>query len=98
MKLIPVVTEKSMKDAKEGKFTFWVPRTFTKLEIKRVISEGFGVHVREVRTVNFKAGMKKNSRGRIQKVVGGKKAVVKLTGDEKIDLFNEEKGKKGKKK
>ncbi len=94
MKLIPVITEKSMKDVAGGKFTFWVPMGLTKGEIKRVINLSFGVTVREVRTVNFKSGTKKNVRGRIQRVSGGKKAVVKLTGDEKIDLFNEEKGKK----
>ncbi|HEX6976989.1 MAG TPA: 50S ribosomal protein L23 [Patescibacteria group bacterium] len=94
MKFIPVITEKSMKDAADGKFTFWVPMGLTKPEIKRAISSFFGVTVREVRTVSFKAGTKKNIRGRIQKVVGGKKAVVRLTGDEKIDLFTEEKGKK----
>ncbi len=96
MKLIPVITEKSMKDATEGRFTFWVSRGLTKTKIKKLISDGFGVHVTEVRTVNFKSGVRKNARGRIQKVLGGKKAIVKLMKDEKIDLFEEEK--KGKKK
>ncbi len=96
MKLIPVITEKSMKDAASGMFTFWVPAGLTKTQIKKVISDGFGVHVKEVRTINFKSGFRKNARGRIQRVLGGKKAIVKLAKDEKIDLFEEEK--KGKKK
>lgn len=96
MKLIPVITEKSMKDAAEGRFTFWVPMGLKKPEIKKLISDGFRVHVTEIRTINFKSGVRKNTRGRIQKVLGGKKAVVKLMKDEKIDLFEEEK--KGKKK
>src|SRR3972149_5944573 len=94
MKLMPVITEKSMKDAKEGEYTFWIPSGLTKLDIKRVIGEGFGVHVKSVHTVNFKGGSKKNVRGRIQEVKGGKKAVVRLGKDEKIDLFDEEKTKK----
>jgi len=85
------MTEKSMKLTKDSGFTFWVPMTLTKLEIKDVIEKSFGVHVMSVRTINAKGGTKKNARGRVQRIKAGKKAIVILKPGEKIDAFVEEK-------
>jgi len=93
MKLIPVMTEKSMKLAKDGGFTFKVPISLTKLEIKNLIAKTFGVTVINVRTLNSKAGTKRNTRGKIQRIKANKKAIVFLKEGEKIDLFEEEKKK-----
>jgi large subunit ribosomal protein L23 len=91
MKLIPVMTEKSMKLTKDFGFTFWVPMTLTKIDIKEIVEKTFGVHVVDVRTVNIKARTKKSARGKVQKIKAGKKAMVFLKDGEKIDLFEEEK-------
>lgn len=98
MKLVPVMTEKSLKDTKKGGFTFWMVKTMNKYQIKAVVEKAFGVHVVSVKTVNSKAGKKRNVRGQVQKIKGAKKAVVFLKEGEKIGLFEEEKKKKTTKK
>ena len=91
MKLIPVMTEKSMKLAKDSGFTFLVPMNLTKLEIKKLIEKVYDVHVARVATVNSKNRTKKNNRGQVQKIKAEKKAIVMLKAGEKIDVFEEEK-------
>lgn len=93
MKIVPIMTEKSMKLVKDGGFTFLMPRNLNKIEIKNLISKTFGVNVVRVRTLNSKSGTKKNSRGKVQKIKAVKKAIVFLKDGEKIDLFEEEKKK-----
>jgi len=92
MKIIPVLTEKSLNLAKEGKYTFWVEQGLTKSEIRVLVDKVFNVHTGQVRTLKFKGGVKKNSRGNKVRVLGRKKAIIVLGKDEKIDLF-EQKGK-----
>lgn len=94
MKIIPVFTEKSLAQAKDGFYSFWVGSGMGKSEIKRAIEKLFGVHVTRVRTINFKARARRNLRGRTVSEPAKKKAVISLKGDEKIDLF-EIKEKKG---
>ena len=91
MKLMPVVTEKSLKDAKAGRYTFTVLPGFNKDEIRKAVEEMFKVHVTGVATINSKGGTKRNARGRIQSKAASKKAIVTLAKDEKIDLFEEKK-------
>ncbi len=93
MKIIPVLTEKSLNLAQEGKYTFWVDPGLTKNEIRTLINKIFNVHTKEVRTINFKKGERKNLRGRKVRIIGRKKTMVVLSKDEKIELF-EKKGKK----
>jgi len=98
MKLIPIMTEKSLKLAKSGCFTFWVPTDLDKVAIRKIISDTFGVTVTSIKTLNYKARTKKNTRGKLQRIKAGKKAIVFLKSGEKIDLFEEEKKKVAKKK
>ncbi len=91
MKLIPVMTEKSMKLTKEGGFTFWVPMNLNKLEIRKIIEDTYSVNVTAVRTINLKPSVKKNAKGKNQKIKAGKKAMVFLKDGQKIDVFEEEK-------
>lgn len=95
MILKPIFSEKSLKDAKLGKYSFWVSRSLDKAQIKSLVKRAFGVEVRGVATVNFGALTKRNAKGRMQKVAASKKAIVSLKSG-KIALFDEEK--KGKKK
>ncbi len=91
MKLEPVITEKSMKLAEGGKYTFRVDIGLNKYQIKNIIQEVFGVHVTDVKTIKESGEVKKNFRGRIRVINPGKKAIVTLKEKEKIDLFETKK-------
>lgn len=90
MKIEPVITEKSLKDAGRGKYTFIVEPAATKHEIKEVVNELFDVNVISVKTMNNPALTRKNYMGRKIKETAKKKAIVTLKKDEKIDIFEEE--------
>lgn len=93
MRAIPVLTEKSLESAKEGVYTFWIEVRSNKHQARQLIEKTFGVHVRTVRSINYKGGIKRNLKGVIQKVKPRKKIFVTLKKDEKIDLFEEKKKK-----
>ena len=89
----PIITEKSMKVEfdKEGneikKYTFEVPKTVNKLEIKYAVEEVFGVKVAKVNTMNYEGKLKRM--GRFQgRRASWKKAIVTLKSDSKtIEFF-----------
>ena len=85
--LQPVVTEKSMDDAAQKKYTFKVATTATKTEIKTAVEAAFGVTVEKVNTANFDGKLKRQ--GRTQgRTPSYKKAIVKLTDANKpIEFF-----------
>lgn len=89
MKLTPVLTEKSLADAKKGSYTFLVEAGLRKEEIRKLIERAFAVHVTSIRTLSVKGGSKKNFRGHIQRIKAAKKARVTLAEKEKISLFEE---------
>lgn len=83
----PLVTEKSMEDMTEGKYTFEVDKRANKSEVKKAVEEIFGVKVEKISTMNVKGKEK-----RMGKFVGRrkdwKKAIVKLAADSKpIEFF-----------
>ena len=90
----PILTEKSLNAAKEGKYTFVVDVGLNKLEIAKLINSIYAVHVKTVRTLNYKASERKNARGRKVNIKAFKKAIVTLAKDEKIDAFEVKKDKK----
>lgn len=94
MKIKPVLTEKSMLDAQNGKYTFWVSPSFTKGKIKESIGKAFGVSVVSVRTQNKAKCEKVNLMRRKTIVKAKKKTVVTLKDKQKIGLFEAEKKKK----
>ncbi|HEY8363228.1 MAG TPA: 50S ribosomal protein L23 [Tissierellaceae bacterium] len=83
----PVITEKSMEDMAEGKYTFIVDKKSNKIEIKKAVEAIFGVKVAKVNTINMRGKVKR------QGLTSGKrpdwkKAIVKLTEDSKrIEFF-----------
>ena len=93
MKVTPILTEKSLNLAKDGKYTFVVDVGLNKLEIIKLINSIYGVHVKTVRTLNYKSGEKRNVRGRKVSIKAFKKAIATLTKDEKIDAFEVKKEK-----
>ncbi len=87
MKIEPIITEKSMVAAENGRYTFRVAKTLSKFTIKHLVSETFGVHVTEVRTMNQKEETKRGMTRRAKTIPAYKKAIVRLKDKEKIDLF-----------
>ncbi len=84
----PVVTEKSMNEMGERKYTFLVHPEANKTMIKEAVEKMFeGTKVQKVNTMNC-AGKTKR-RGRIYgKTAKTKKAIVQLTADSKeIEIF-----------
>ena len=83
----PVVTEQSMADMVEKKYTFVVAKAANKTEIKKAVEKVFGVNVEKVNTMNYDGKVKRMGRS-IGKTASYKKAVVKLTADSKeIEFF-----------
>jgi large subunit ribosomal protein L23 len=87
----PVITEKSMREAKMGKYTFMVDARSTKFEIRQAIETYFDVRVNKVRTMNIK-GKNRWARGYSKKInlPGWKKAIVTLLKGDKIEAFEVE--------
>ncbi|KKQ26280.1 MAG: 50S ribosomal protein L23 [Microgenomates group bacterium GW2011_GWC1_37_12b] len=89
--LIPIITEKSLKDAKAGRYTFRFPKNTTKYEVKAIVEKTFGVHVTSVKTMSQKGGTKTTMMRKKKTVKPSKKAIVTLKDKEKIDLFEAKK-------
>lgn len=85
----PVISEKSMKDAKINKYTFEVAQKARKQEIRAAIEEKFKVTVVSITTRTIKG--KKNRTGKLRREIALspiKKATVELAKDQKIALFD----------
>ncbi len=86
--LKPVVTEKSMNEMAEKKYTFYVHPDATKSQVKEAVEKMFeGTKVRKVNTMNLEG--KNRRRGTTYgKTAKKKKAIVMLTEDSKdIEIF-----------
>ncbi|MBQ8731003.1 MAG: 50S ribosomal protein L23 [Lachnospiraceae bacterium] len=89
----PVITERSMEAVydRQGneikKYTFEVPKTANKVEIKKAVEEVFGVKVSAVNTMNVTGKLKRMGRYEGRRA-SWKKAIVTLTADSKsIEFF-----------
>lgn len=83
----PVVTEQSMNEMAEGKYTFVVDKKANKTEIKNAIEKIFEVKVSKINTMNMTGKLKRMGRN-IGRRPSWKKAVVTLTEDSKgIEFF-----------
>ena len=86
--LKPVITEKSMTDMSEKKYTFLVHTEANKTQIKEAVEKMFaGTKVAKVNTMNCEG--KNRRRGNVVgKTAKTKKAIVQLTQDSKeIEIF-----------
>lgn len=85
--LEPVITEKSMDDAADRKYTFLVAKDANKTEIKLALEEIFGIEVAKVNVMNVR-GKKKRMGRNVGMTASKKKAIVKLTESSKeIEFF-----------
>ena len=83
----PIITEQSMEQVADKKYTFEVAKSANKIQIKKAVEEIFKVKVQNVTTINY-MGKTKRMGVHIGKRADWKKAVVKLTADSKtIDIF-----------
>jgi large subunit ribosomal protein L23 len=84
----PVVSEKSYSLMDDGTYVFIVDPRANKIEIRDAVEKNFGVRVASVNTMNRKG---KRKRQRRNATFGSrpdtKRAVVRLVGDDRIDLF-----------
>lgn len=83
----PVVTERTLLDTEEGKYTFEVDRRANKFQIKQAVQELFRVRVDKVNTMRIPGKMRRMG------VFQGptpewKKAIVKLAAGDEIDFFD----------
>ena len=86
--ICPVITEKSMADMGEKKYTFLVHPEANKTQIKEAVEKMFeGTKVKSVNTINSDG--KKKRRGMVVgKTAKTKKAIVALTEESKdIEIF-----------
>ena len=83
----PIITEQSMDQTADRKYTFEVAKGANKIEIKKAVEEVVGAEVEKVTTMNYigkpkRQGVFQGKRG------DWKKAVVKLKeGSKTIELF-----------
>ncbi len=83
----PVISERSMDDVQERKYTFKVNKDANKTQVKQAVEEIFGVEVEKVNIMNVKGKMKRMGRN-VGMTAAGKKAIVKLTaGSKEIEFF-----------
>ncbi|WIF95591.1 50S ribosomal protein L23 [Caminicella sporogenes] len=83
----PVITENSMAQMAEKKYTFEVDKRANKTEIKQAVEKIFGVNVEKVNTIKV-VGKEKRMGRHVGKTRSWKKAIVKLTKDSKeIEFF-----------
>ncbi len=84
----PIITEHSMDQMADRKYTFEVAKEANKIEIKNAIEEIFGVQVEKVTTMRV-LGKIKRMGANSGKRPDWKKAVVKLTENSKtIEFFD----------
>ena len=84
----PVITEESMAEVAEKKYTFEVAKSATKIDVARAVEQLFGVEVAKVNTMNVKGH--KRTYGRFSGYKSDwKKAIVTLTeGSKTIEFFD----------
>lgn len=84
----PIITEKSMKSAQSGLYTFEVDKNADKDLIGKIVAETFNVKVLGVKVTNVKGKMKmqRSVRKSYQKS-GMKKAFVQVKKGDKIAIF-----------
>ncbi len=83
----PIITENTMNEAQDKKYTFEVDKKANKIMIADAVEEIFDVDVDYVHTMNMKGKVKRQGRD-VRRRKNWKKAIVKLTEDSKeIEYF-----------
>jgi len=85
--LAPVVSEKSYSLLDENKYTFVVPRSANKTQIKIAVETVFGVKVVSVNTLN-RSGKRRRTRTGWGTRPDTKRAIVSVAEGQRIDIFS----------
>jgi large subunit ribosomal protein L23 len=86
--LRPVISEKSYALMDEHTYVFVVDPRASKVEIRTAVEDAFGVRVSSVNTLVRKGKRKRQRRGgAFGKRPDTKRAIVRLVGDDRIELF-----------
>ncbi|HVB05610.1 MAG TPA: 50S ribosomal protein L23 [Acidimicrobiales bacterium] len=86
--LRPVISEKSYGLMDGGAYVFVVDPRASKLQIRQAVEEAFSVRVASVNTLNRKGKRKRNrKRATFGTRPDTKRAIVRLAGDDRIELF-----------
>jgi len=84
----PIITEKSMQLAKNGRYSFVVAKSTSKNSIKKTVEKLFKVHVTQVSTIVAKGKTARvGTKRQLAFTPAVKKAILKIKQGEKIDLF-----------
>jgi len=83
----PVISERSMDEVQNKKYTFKVAKDSNKTQVKLALEEIFGVEVEKVNIMNVKGKVKRMGRS-VGRTPDTKKAIVTLTKKSKaIEFF-----------
>lgn len=82
----PIITERSMADSEEGKYTFVVDRRANKYQIRDAVEGVFGVKVTRVNTMRM-LGKRRRMGIHIGRKPSWKKAIVQLAPGQELDFF-----------
>ncbi len=82
----PLITEKATDLMKDNKYTFVVPLTATKIEIRQAVEQIFKVKVLDVNTIRVLGKVKRMGKHE-GKRPDYKKAIVKLAPGQTIEFF-----------
>ncbi|HLN06146.1 MAG TPA: 50S ribosomal protein L23 [Acidimicrobiales bacterium] len=86
--LRPVISEKSYALMDDHTYVFVVDPRASKIEIRAAVEEAFGVRVASVNTLVRKGKRKRQRRlATFGKRPDTKRAIVRLVGDDRIELF-----------
>lgn len=96
--LKPILTEKTMRLAQAGQFTFKVNPLIGKQAIKVAVESAFAVDVLKISTISANSKVKRAGKKRLAtKAKAYKKAIITLKPGQSISYFEMEKPKKNKK-
>jgi len=85
----PIITEASMAETQNKKYTFEVAKTATKPEIAKAVEDAFKVKVAAVNTMRYNGKPKRLGAQPAGRTASWKKAIVTLTADSKtIEFFD----------
>lgn len=85
--LKPVISERSMADVQNRKYTFKVAVDVNKTQVKQAVEEIFGVEVDKVNIMNVNGKLKRMGKN-IGRTASSKKAIITLTAKSKeIEFF-----------
>lgn len=83
----PVISERSMDEAANKKYTFKVATSANKTQVKHALEEIFGVEVEKVNIMNVQGKVKRMGKN-VGRTAASKKAIVTLTAKSKeIEFF-----------